>query len=105
MMKRRPVRKGEPAHVQTDSGIPFPAVPVAPVTVQLTEPDGKLIERGFDLLQTQHVGLFSIEKIVELRLTGADTVDVPGRDLERHWALSYGRNAYDKAHTRGRCGA
>jgi hypothetical protein len=32
--------------------------------------------------------LFGVEEFVQLRLSGANTVDVPRRQLEGHWALS-----------------
>ena len=39
--------------------------------------------------------MFALDEFVQLRLSGADAVDVPGGDLEGHWALSYGLNAHD----------
>jgi hypothetical protein len=56
-------------------------MPVTPVTLELAEPYRKLLGRGFDFLQAQNVGLFAVEKFLELHVAGADSVDVPRGDL------------------------
>ena len=57
-------------------------MPVSPVAFDVAQREGQLIERGLDFLQADDVGTFARDPLEQLRLPGADAVDVPGRDLQ-----------------------
>ena len=46
--------------------------------------NGQLIERRLDFLQADDVGFFGGEPVEQLRLPGADAVDIPGCDFHCH---------------------
>ncbi len=69
------------SHVERDAGVALPAMPVAPVAFDVAQPDGQLVDRGFDLLEAEHVRLLAVDELLDLRLPGADAVHVPGGDL------------------------
>ena len=71
------------AEVEGDSRVAAGAVPVAPVAFGLEEQLGNLVGLRLDLLEADGVRPFGREPIAHLRLTGADPVDVPGRDFHR----------------------
>ena len=73
------------AHVQPDAGVALAAVPVAPVALELAQPDRKLIERGLQLLQAQHVGLLALDELLQLRVARADAVHVPRGDFHPYY--------------------
>jgi hypothetical protein len=81
VMKRRTARMKRLANVKRNARVPLPAVPVAPVALELAEPHRQLIERRLDLLQAQHVGLFAFDEFLDLRLPRPDAVDVPRRQF------------------------
>jgi hypothetical protein len=73
--------KGGFSHVQRDSRVALPTVPVAPVAFEVAQPERELVDRCFDLLQAQNVGLLLVDQFMDLRLSGADPVHVPGGNL------------------------
>jgi len=83
VMKRRPLGMKCLAHVEGDAGVALAAMPVAPVALELAQPDRQLIERGLDLLQAQNVGLFAFNKFLDVRLARANAVHVPRRQFHR----------------------
>jgi len=83
VMKRGPLGMKCLAHVKPDAGVALAAVPVAPVALELAQPDRQLIERGLDLLQAQNGGLFAFDEFLDVRLAGADAVHVPRRQFHR----------------------
>jgi len=83
VMKRGPLGMKCLAHVKPDAGVALAAVPVAPVALELAQPDWQLVNRRLDLLQAEHVRLLAFEVFLHLRLTRADAVDIPGRNLHR----------------------
>src|SRR5262245_23953008 len=91
-----------PANVQTHAGVAFGSVPVTPVALDLAEPQRQLIHRGLDLLQAEDVRLLAIDERLQLRLSSADAVDIPGCNL--HTAASPDATFYHRAYliARGR---
>ena len=85
MLKVRRRRKRVLAHVEPDARIPFAAVPVAPVPLDLAQPHRKLVQRGFQLLEAQHVGLLALDELLELRIARANAVHVPRGDLHPYY--------------------
>ena len=83
MRERRALGQTACAHVQRHARVALRAVPVAPVALELAEPDRQLVGRRLDLLQADDVGLLALEPLLQLRLPRADAVDVPGGDLHR----------------------
>ena len=79
--------------MQCDARVSFSSMPVAPVALQLAEPDRKLIGGRLDLLQAQNVRLLFFKELMKLRLAGADSIHVPGRDLHGDWARAGGRSS------------
>jgi hypothetical protein len=76
---------------QGHTRVAFLAVPVAPVVVDVAQLERQLIQRGFDFLQADEVGLFGGEPVEQLALPRANAVDVPGSDL--HWLSRRGGSA------------
>src|SRR5262249_8123102 len=74
-------RTSTAVHEQRDAGIPFGAVPVAPVAFRGKKQRGYLVGRRFDFLQADDVGLLGSQQLLKLTLPGAHAVDVPGNDL------------------------
>src|SRR5712664_2891954 len=58
-------------------------MPVVPVLLRLAGL-GDLRQLGFELLKADNVGPVAAQPFRELRLPGADSVDVPGGDPHRH---------------------
>ena len=85
MLKDRRGRESVLAHVQPDARISFAAVPVAPVALELAQPHRQLVDRGFDLLQAQHVRLLVLDELLKLRVAGTDAVHVPRGDLHPYY--------------------
>jgi hypothetical protein len=89
LVVERGMRKGWPfrrklfAYEQTNPGIPLRSVPVAPVVFELAQKHRDLVGRRLDLLQAQDVWPFFAHPVLHLIEAGADTVDVPGANLER----------------------
>src|SRR5262245_25768431 len=81
MRKAGAVGDGVFTDVQPDAGIPFPAMPVTPVALDLAEPHRQLVDRCLDLLQAQDVGLFLVDELPQLRFARAYAVHIPRCDL------------------------
>ena len=79
MGKSRPLRRHRLADVQGHARIALLAVPIAPVAVHLTERRRDLIGRRLDFLEADDVGTIARDPFLQLRLTRANAVDVPGR--------------------------
>src|SRR5262245_44887044 len=90
MRERRTLRRDRTADVQRDARVALRAVPVAPVPLELAEPDGNLIGRRLDLLQAHDVGPLALDPVLQLSLTRADTVDVPCPDFDHNSDSSCG---------------
>jgi hypothetical protein len=88
VLEHRSIGRGRLADVQPDPGVRLSSVPVAPVALDVAQPDRELVERRFDLLQAEHVRLLMLDERQQLGLTRADAVDVPGDDV--HAELSFG---------------
>ena len=81
------------AHVQPDARISFAAVPVAPVALELAQPHRQLIQRGFQLLQAEHVRPLALDELLQLRVARTDAVHVPRGDLHPYYFTDSGREA------------
>ena len=77
----RPLGHTGLADVERHARISLAAVPVAPVALEVAQPHRQLVDGRLNLLQAEDIGLFAIEEILDLRLAGADAVDVPRRDF------------------------
>src|SRR4051794_27025905 len=78
------LREDLPPQVEAHPRVAARPVPVAPVAVQLAQLLRELGGGGLDLLQADHVRPVALQPLKELRLAGADAVDVPGSDGECH---------------------
>src|SRR5574338_1053820 len=77
-------------HVEPDARIPFLAVPITPVALEVTEQRRKLGGGSLDFLQAQDVGPLAFDPVLHLGRAGADAVHVPGGDL--HAASAWSTN-------------
>src|SRR5262245_55893242 len=56
-------------------------MPIAPVALDIAEPHRQLVDRRLNLLQTEDVGFFLRDALLQPRSASANTLHVPGRDL------------------------
>src|SRR4030095_2883187 len=77
----RPVRPSSCSDVQSDTGVAFATVPIAPVAFDVAQPYRQLFDGRFDLLDAQDIGLLAVDELLELCLPRPDPVDVPRRDF------------------------
>src|SRR6478609_7586760 len=83
MREARSLRRECLTHVERHAGIALLAVPVAPVTLHLAESRRNLVGRGLDLLEAENIRALALDEFLQLRLTSANAVHVPGGDFHR----------------------
>src|ERR1051325_3025564 len=82
VVERRLFRKRIATDVETYPGVSLRSVPVAAITLELTQRRRNLRGRGFQFLETDNVGLLALNPLEHLRFARTNPVHVPGGDFQ-----------------------